>query len=291
MTIDASADWRADLGGGTTIALIQAGVFTTDAGTILGPVPRQMWEHLVKDELGPDHRLTQALNCLLIETPSGRVLVETGVGERMDDHHRAQRGVRGEPILPSLRAAGFEPESVDFVALSHLHFDHAGGLLTASGEYAFPRARIVAQADEWDFALGTNARLTASYEQAELRLAEAWARPGSADGDEELIPGVQVRRTSGHSGGHQAIIVRGHDHTVAFFGRSLHAPLVGQSQVGHRLRRLPAHERGGQVGALRRGGRRGLDRGALPRAAPAGGATRRGAWPLPLRADAVGLQA
>ncbi len=218
MTIDASADWRADLGAGTTIALIQAGVFTTDAGTILGPVPRQMWEHLVKDELGPDHRLTQALNCLLIETPSGRVLVETGVGERMDDHHRAQRGVRGEPILPSLRAAGFEPESVDFVALSHLHFDHAGGLLTASGEYAFPRARIVAQSDEWDFALGTNARLTASYEQAELRLVEAWARPGSAAGDEELIPGVQVRRTSGHSGGHQAIIVRGHDHTVAFFG-------------------------------------------------------------------------
>ncbi len=218
MTIDASADWRADLGGGTTIALIQAGVFTTDAGTILGPVPRQMWEHLVADELDPDHRLTQALNCLLIETPSGRVLVETGVGERMDDHHRAQRGVRGEAILPSLRTAGFDPVSVDFVALSHLHFDHAGGLLTASGEYAFPRARIVAQADEWDFALGTNARLTASYEQAELRLAEAWARPGSADGDEELMPGVQVRRTSGHSGGHQAIIVRGHDHTVAFFG-------------------------------------------------------------------------
>ena len=51
-----------------------------------------------------------------------------------------------------------------------------------------------------------------------LRLAEAWARPGSADGDEELIPGVEVRRTSGHSGGHQAIIVRGRDRTVAFIG-------------------------------------------------------------------------
>jgi glyoxylase-like metal-dependent hydrolase (beta-lactamase superfamily II) len=216
--IDATADWHSDLGGGSAIALIQAGVFTSDAGTLLGPVPRVMWQRLVEDEINPDHTLTQALNCLLVETPSGRVLVETGVGERMDDHHRQQRGVRGEPILPSLRAAGFDPDSIDYVALSHLHFDHAGGLLTAAGEYAFPNARIVAQADEWDFALGGNARLVASYEQADLRQAEAWARPGSADGDEELIPGVEVRRTSGHSGGHQAIIVRGRDETVAFIG-------------------------------------------------------------------------
>jgi glyoxylase-like metal-dependent hydrolase (beta-lactamase superfamily II) len=218
MPIDADADWRADLGAGTTIALVQAGAFTSDAGTLLGPVPRIMWEHLVADELAPDHTVTQALNCLLIETPAGRVLVETGIGERMDEHHRAQRGVRGDPILPALRSAGFDPDSVDFVALSHLHFDHAGGLLTLAGGAAFPRARIVAQADEWDVALGANPRLVASYEQAELRLAEPWARSGSADGDEELIPGVEVRRTGGHSGGHQAIIVRGRDRTVAFIG-------------------------------------------------------------------------
>jgi len=218
MSIDASVDWRSDLGGGTSIALVQAGTFTSDAGTLLGPVPRTMWAHLVEDEIDPDHALTQALNCLVVETPSGRVLIETGVGERMDEHHKVQRGVRGKPILPSLRDAGWEPGSIDYVALSHLHFDHAGGLLTASGEYAFPNARIVAQVDEWEFALGTNPRLTASYEQAELRLAEAWARPGAADGDVELIPGVEVRRTSGHSGGHQAIIVRGRDETVAFIG-------------------------------------------------------------------------
>jgi glyoxylase-like metal-dependent hydrolase (beta-lactamase superfamily II) len=218
MPIEASADWRADLGGGTTIALIQAGTFASDAGTLLGPVPRMMWDHLVADEIDPDHSITQALNCLYAETPAGRVLVETGIGERMDDHHIQQRGVRGKPILPSLREAGVEPGSIDYVALSHLHFDHAGGLLTSDGEYAFPNARIVAQADEWDFALGTNPRLVASYEQAELRLAEAWARPGSAEGDEELIPGVEVRRTGGHSGGHQAIIVRGRDRTVAFIG-------------------------------------------------------------------------
>jgi glyoxylase-like metal-dependent hydrolase (beta-lactamase superfamily II) len=218
MAITANVDWRADLGGGVRIALVQAGVFRSDAGTVFGPVPRVMWERLVADEMAPDHTLTQALNCLLVEAPAGRVLVETGIGERMDDHHRAQRGVAGEPILPSLRRAGFDPSSVDVVAMSHLHFDHAGGLLTASGERAFPRARVVAQALEWEYALGTNPRLQASYDQAELRLAETWARPSSADGEAELLPSVSVVRTGGHSGGHQAIVIRGPDRTVGFFG-------------------------------------------------------------------------
>ncbi|CAN5603917.1 MBL fold metallo-hydrolase [soil metagenome] len=218
MPIDLNMDWRADLGGGVNIALIQAGAFQSDAGTVFGPVPRSMWGRLVADELVDEHSLVQALNCLLVETPGGRVLVETGIGERMDEHHRAQRGVSGRPILPALRDAGFDPGSVDVVALSHLHFDHAVGLLTADGERAFPRARIVAQAVEWEFALGGNPRLAASYQQAELRLSEAWARPTSAEGDEELVPGVFVRCTGGHSGGHQAIIVRGRDRTVGFIG-------------------------------------------------------------------------
>lgn len=216
--VNESVDWRIDLGGGFTVALIQAGTFTSDAGTVFGPVPRTMWQRLVEAEINPDHTLTQALNCLLVETPAGRVLIETGIGERMDESHRRQRALTGPAIVPALRGAGFDPDTVDLVAVSHLHFDHAGGLLTADGGRAFPRARVVAQADEWRFALGTNARLQASYEQADLRLVEPWASPSSADGDEELMPGVSVRRTGGHSGGHQAIVVRGASGTVGFFG-------------------------------------------------------------------------
>lgn len=216
--LNESVDWRTDLGGGVRVALVQAGTFTSDAGTIFGPVPRTMWQRLVEAEINPDHTLTQALNCLLVETPAGRVLVETGIGERMDERHREQRGVRGDPILPALRDAGFPADTVDLVALSHLHFDHAGGLLTADGERAFARARVVAQVDEWDFALGTNPRLQASYEQEDLRLAETWGRAGAAAGDEEVMPRVHVIRTGGHSGGHQAIVVRGRSGTVGFFG-------------------------------------------------------------------------
>jgi len=216
--LNESVDWRTELGGGVRVALIQAGTFTSDAGTVFGPVPRIMWERLVEAEINPDHTLTQALNCLLVETPAGRVLIETGIGEYMDEKRRQNRGVAGDPILPALSKAGFDPASVDVVAVSHLHFDHAGGLVTAEGGRAFPRARIVAQAEEWEFALDSNPRLQASYEQDELRLSEAWGREGAARGDEEVFPGVSVVRTGGHSGGHQAIVVRGPQGTVGFFG-------------------------------------------------------------------------
>ena len=221
MAINDAVHWRADLGGGTTVALIQAGTFRSDAGTLLGPVPWVLWRPWAEAELDEQRRLTQALNCLLVETPAGRVLVETGIGERLDDKNRAMRGYEGMPVVPRLREAGFDPGSVDLVAMSHLHYDHAGGLLLADGTKAFPRARIVAQRAEWEMALSGNSRVLASYDQPELRLVADWGAEGWSEGDRELVPGVSVVRTVGHSAGHQAVVVRGTGpgaKTVAFFG-------------------------------------------------------------------------
>lgn len=221
MALNDAVHWSTDLGGGTRVALIQAGTFRTDAGAILGPVPWILWRNLAEGELDADRRLLQALNCLLVETPAGRVLIETGIGERLDEKNTAMRRYQGTPIVPALRAAGFDPGSVDVVAMSHLHFDHAGGLLLADGSRAFPRARIVAQRQEWEIALGGNSRLVASYDQPELRLVADWGAAGWSEGDRELLPGVSVVRTGGHSAGHQAVVIRGSGpgaRALAFFG-------------------------------------------------------------------------
>ncbi len=213
-----TGDWDLDLGGGTTVALVQAGTFRTDAGAVFGPVPWLLWHRLVTTEIDADHRLLQALNCLVVETPAGRVLVETGIGERVDEKTRTMRGYQGDAIVPALRGSGFDPSSIDIVAMSHLHFDHAGGLLLEDGSRAFPRARIVAQRAEWEIALGDNPRLVASYVQPELRLVRDWGAEGWIDGERELLPGVSVVPTGGHSAGHQAVLVRGSGGVVAFFG-------------------------------------------------------------------------
>lgn len=218
MPIDHAVDWSGDLGGGTRVSLIQAGSFRSDAGALFGPVPRILWDRLVSAEIDHEHRLLQALNCLLVETPAGRVLIETGIGERLPDKIRDMRRYEGKPIVAAMTEAGFDPATVDLVVMSHLHFDHAGGLMRADGKKAFPRARIVAQQAEWDIALTDNSRVVASYDQLELRLVQRWGKAGMVDGDVELLPGVSVIRTGGHSKGHQAILVRGTNRTLAFFG-------------------------------------------------------------------------
>ncbi len=221
MAINDAVHWSADLGGGTTVALVQAGSFRSDAGALFGPVPRMLWDRWVTEEIDHQHRLLQALNCVLVETPSGRVLIETGIGERVGDKVREMRGYKGTPIVPALENAGFDPGSVDVVAMSHLHFDHAGGLLRSDGSRAFPRARIVAQRAEWEIALEDNSRVVASYDQPEIRLVREWGAGDWADGESEILPGVTVVPTGGHSAGHQAIVVRGSGpagRTLAFFG-------------------------------------------------------------------------
>jgi glyoxylase-like metal-dependent hydrolase (beta-lactamase superfamily II) len=213
--------WSADLGGGTEVGLLQAGSFLTDAGVLMGPVPKILWANLVADELRDDNRVVQALNCLVVETPAGRVLVETGIGDRVTDKLRAARGYEGPWIGAELERVGIEPGSIDRVALSHLHYDHAGGLLRADGSRLFPRATIVAQRAEWEVALSDNLRIAASYDQPELELVHDWGAEGWVDGEREILPGVSVVPTGGHTGGHQAVVVRGAGsggRTLAFFG-------------------------------------------------------------------------
>ena len=188
-------------------------------------MPFILWRSWAGDEPDEDRRLLQALNCLLIETPGGRVLVETGIGERIDAKVRAMRVYRGDAVVPALEKADFDPATVDVVALSHLHFDHAGGLIRADGSRAFPRATIVAQRAEWEVALSDNSRVVASYDQPELRLARDWGAEGWVDGERELLPGVNVVPTGGHSAGHQAVVVRAPGRPpLAFFGDLMMRP-------------------------------------------------------------------
>jgi len=65
-------------------------------------VPRLLWDRLVVNEIDRDHRLLQALNCLLVETHAGRLLVETGIGERVDEKTRTMRSYEGLAVVPAL---------------------------------------------------------------------------------------------------------------------------------------------------------------------------------------------
>src|SRR5437879_11159538 len=133
MGLNGATGRLAGLGRGTRVSPGQAGRFRSRAGVLFGPVPKVLWERLTVDEIDPQNRLNQALNCLVVETPAGRALIETGIGERLDEKGRELRALSGLPIVPALHKANVDPATIDVVAMSHLHFDHAGGLLLADG--------------------------------------------------------------------------------------------------------------------------------------------------------------
>ena len=130
---------------------------------------------------------------------------------------------------------------------------------------------IVAQRAEWETALDDNPRLIASYDQPELRLVRDWGAEGWVDGERELLPGVSVIPTGGHSAGHQAILVRAPGAApLAFFGDLMMRPWAANPRWVTSFDDFPLDVRRGQGDVVRAGRRRGLDDRPLARVEAAG---------------------
>jgi len=191
--------------GDVRVRVVRAGWFRPDAGGFFGVVPRPLWSRLTEaDERG---RLLCRLNLLLVEAGGKRVLVETGTGARMRDKDREIKGVEGGDPAEALRAVGVDPASIDFVVVSHLHYDHAGGMVDAGGAPTFPRARYVVQRDEAEAAHGDELRLAGLMEREQLDLVREAGQLAEVSGEVELVGGVSVLPTGGHTRGSQAVLL------------------------------------------------------------------------------------
>ena len=191
--------------GGVSVRVIRAGWFRPDAGGFFGVVPKPLWSRLAEtDDRG---RLLCRLNLLLIESDGKRILVETGTGSRMSDKDRDIKGVEGGEPVEALRSVGVDPASLDFVVVSHLHYDHAGGMLGPDGRPAFPNARYVVQRDEAEAAHGDELRVQGIMEVEQLDAIRDARQLAEVSGEVELVQGVRVLRTGGHTRGSQAVLI------------------------------------------------------------------------------------
>ena len=176
---------------------------------MFGNAPRNLWaKWLTPDD---ENRLEFACRCLLVQDLDGRtVLFETGIGAFFNPKLRARYGVleREHVLLRSLAARGVAHEDIDVVVLSHLHFDHAGGLLTAfeegkAPELLFPRARFVVSKRAWERARSPHPRDRASYIAELPELLSRSGRLEIVDRPQSTMLGAGVRfdYSDGHTPG------------------------------------------------------------------------------------------
>ncbi|HBU57683.1 MAG TPA: MBL fold metallo-hydrolase [Gemmatimonadetes bacterium] len=214
---------------------IEAGVQQLDGGAMFGVVPKPLWERRIPSDVR--NRIPLALRCLLIEAPNALVLVDTGIGNKYSEKFAEIYGVvnAGDPtrLEDGIRHAGFDPEAIDIVLNTHLHFDHAGGntVLDELGQIrpSFPNARHVVQKGELEFAQSQNERIRASYLLENFEPITKLGLWEVVEGVTEVTEGVEVLPTPGHTPHHQSVLIKSDGDTACFLAdvcpTSAHLPL------------------------------------------------------------------
>ncbi|MFS0734127.1 N-acyl homoserine lactonase family protein [Microbacterium sp. 1P10UB] len=181
------------------------------------------WDQIpesVSLEGGSDRILREPVCAILVDTSIGWVLLDTGTdarrfrGDNPDRDLYAPAGLPefvtdGDPLLDALAAHGLKPSDIAVAAISHLHFDHSGGLR----HLVNAAVEVCIQRDELEFAMKVARR-----EDAYLRddYSDEAIRWRVLDGDATIAPGVDAVFTPGHTPGHMSYRVREKDRTWLF---------------------------------------------------------------------------
>lgn len=194
------------------IQSVLAGWFGLDGGSMFGVVPRVLWDR--SQPADERNRITMALRPLLIRCPDGRaILIDAGIGPRLDAKQQSIYAYRSphNGVVGALARLGVAPERISDVIVTHLHFDHAAGLLRPGPDGrlqpTFPRARVHLQEEAWDWARSPSEWDRASFFGGDFPIWEQELALVLLRGDAEIAAGVRVQATAGHTPGHQIAVV------------------------------------------------------------------------------------
>jgi methylmalonyl-CoA epimerase len=204
--------------GSLQLTTLHDGLFRLDGGAMFGVVPRPLWErHTAADDR---NRIQLAMRPLLVEGSFGRLLVDCGAGDKWSAKERDIYAFdRRRALDDALADAGTTAEQIDLALATHLHFDHFGGATARhDGRLVprFPNARYLIRAAEWEDATHPHERNRASYLADDFVPLRDAGVVDFYDGDREVVPGVRVVRSGGHTGQHQIVFIESAGRTAVF---------------------------------------------------------------------------
>jgi glyoxylase-like metal-dependent hydrolase (beta-lactamase superfamily II) len=197
------------------ISLVNHGFYRLDGGAMFGTVPKTLWSRLIPAD--GENCIRLATRSLLIKAGDRRIIVDVGNGDKWSDKLRTIYAIQNIP--PG--EAGFDPAAVTDIVLSHLHFDHAGGISRVRPgrpqdlELCYPGATVFLQEENYQTARDPNPREKASYLEENVVILEQ-VRLRLTRGSEEIGPGLWVHQTNGHTRGLQWVEVRSGPASIVF---------------------------------------------------------------------------
>lgn len=206
--------------GDVQVHWLQGGRFRLDGGAMFGPVPKPLWsKRFPCDE---HNSIPMQAFPLLVRTPEHDILIDTGLGNKLTEKQRRIFRLEEEwSVDESLSALGLSTDDIDIVILTHMDWDHSSGGTRLVGDRLVPtfrRARYVVQRDEWEAALHPTSRTRAGYWPENREPLRDAGVVELVDGDVELVPGVRLYKTGGHTHGHQIVRIESRGETMLHMG-------------------------------------------------------------------------
>lgn len=200
---------------------LRDGSFWLDGGGYFGIVPKVIWQKLLYvDEL---NRVKLNINPMLVRTGKHNVLIDPGMGNKYSDKLKKVFRIDYKPsIEQSLAEIGMNSDNIDIVVATHLHFDHVGACTRydSSGKVVptFRNAIHYTQKGEWENAIHPNERTKGTYFlENYVPLMEAGLIK-LVEGSVEIVPGISVEVTGGHTEHHQIIFAKSEGEIAVYFG-------------------------------------------------------------------------
>jgi glyoxylase-like metal-dependent hydrolase (beta-lactamase superfamily II) len=212
---------------------IQTGHFKLDGGAMFGVVPKSMWSReYPADE---NNMINMVMRCLLIVDGDRRILVNNGIGDKQSEKFFSRFYLSGDESLEkSLAAHGFKPADITDMFLTHLHFDHCGGSVKLNSENSgyeltFPNATYHISAPQWNWAMNTNKRESASFLIENIKPIEESGQLRLFDDGAALFNNIRIKLFNGHTEGQAIPFINYKQSTVVFTSDLLptksHVPL------------------------------------------------------------------